>query len=286
MSSKRITAILVCLAAGLVLASGARAQSPAGQAEAERERAKALWEEAVRAKGGRERLHSVQNLQVSSTVLVDAPRGGGLMEAERLYAMPGKVWLHEFTPHSADPFLEATVINLDRGLCLITFSPARGDVPERSFCTPTTWPARLVQDPIIYLLETKWVQPVPVRARVEGKGDKQVDIVETEVGGQRVDFYLDRKTRLPTKIVMDEYYGDPRLTSRMGLSVKLRDYHNVEGIQMPGRVIREPDVGPQVLRRDTERASYRFNVAHDPALFDRPIPKQAKSGDWKPRRDD
>ena len=281
MNKNRVIISLVCFVAALALTCIAQAQVPVQKADANRVRAEALWEEAIRAKGGRERLHSIQSFLISSTINVEAPRGGGITETERLYALPGRAWLYEFTEHF-DVSLEATVINKEQNFCMVTLAPARGDVPSLSYCLPTTWAERLIQDPVIYLMETKWVRPVPVRTRLEGK----VDVIETEVGKLHVDFYLDRKTRLPTKLVTDHYYGENQMTSRMGLTVYLEDYKTIEGIQMPRTVRREPDVGPQIVRRDTERARYKFNVAYDSTIFERPVSKKAKSHDWKPRRDD
>jgi len=143
---------------------------------------------------------------------------------------------------------------------------------------------------------------VPIHMRTEGKGRKQVDVIETVVGKLRVDFYLDRKTRLPIKLVTDAYYGfiSP---SRMDLTVKFNDYVAVDGIQMPRRVTREPYLDPKaamevsardqrssssailVPRRDTESARYGFNVAYDPTIFDRPVSRKVKRDDWKPRKD-
>ena len=276
---RRTLVRFICFVAILTLSIGANAQDSAQNADANRARARQFWEEAIRAKGGRDRLHSVQTVLISSTVKVEAPRGGGYTETERLYALPGKAWLYEFTP-DFDVTVDATVINVERNLCMVTLSPARGDVPPISACVPTTW-AELIRDPIIYLMETQWVRPEPVRTRTEGKGKKQVDVIETEVGNLRIDFYLDRKTRLPFKLVTDDYYGVIEATHRMGLTVKLDDYVTIDGIQMPGSVIREPQANRD--RRDTEYAKYKFNVAHDPRIFEHPISRKVKRHDWKLR---
>lgn len=257
---------------------------------ADRQRAETLWEEAIRAKGGRERLHSIESFVISSTIdshLIPSPFENSSpgrdveSEAERLYVMPGKAWLYEFTPDFAVS-LEATVVNKDRNLCLVTLAPIglSRSVPGLSLCLPTVWPERLVQDPVLYLMETKWVRPAPVRTRTEGKGKKQQDVIETQVGQLRVDFYLDRKTHLPAKLVTQEYHGDPRMPRRMDLMVTFGDYVDVDGIQMPRRVIREPLL-TEVVRRNTERARYKFNVTYDEEIFNRPISRKAKSKDWE-----
>ena len=60
----------------------------------------------------------------------------------------------------------------------------------------------LVQDPVIYLLETKWLQPKILGTRVEGTGSNQmIDVIEAEIEALRVDLYLDIKTRPPFKMV-------------------------------------------------------------------------------------
>ena len=182
--------------------------------------------------------------------------------------------------------MDATVINIERNLCMVTLSPASGDVPSLSPCLPTTWAERLIQDSVIYLMETRWVRPVPIRTRIERTGFKQVDVIETKVGNLRVDFYLDRKTRLPIKLITDDYNGISEFTQRMGLTVWLDDYATIDGIKMPGRVAREPKVPTHMLRRDTEYARYKFNVAYEETIFDHPVSKKVKSSDWQPRRND
>ena len=276
---------LACLIVIFTCAGGA----PAHDVVTDRQRAEALWEEAIRAKGGRERLHSIESFVISSTIDAhpimafgsNSPRRDVESEAERLYVMPGKAWLYEFTPAFAVS-LEATVINTERDLCLVTLAPVgpMRSVPGLSMCVPTMWSERLIQDPVVYLMETRWVRPVPVRTRTEGKGKKQQDVIETVVGQLHVDFYLDRKTHLPVKLVTEAYHGDPRMPRRMDLMVTFEDYVEVDGIQMPRRVIREPLL-TEVLRRDTERARYKFNVTYDEKIFNAPISRKAKARDWE-----
>lgn len=278
---------LVCIAVIFICAARTVAQD---ESITNRQRAETLWEEAIRAKGGRERLHSIESFVISSTIdayLItpafgsNAKSGHTDSEAERLYAMPGKAWLYEFTP-DFDVSLEATVINKERNLCMVTLAPVgpMHSVPGVSFCLPGTWPQRLIQDPILYLMETRWVRPKPVRTRTEGKGKKQQDVIETEVGQLRIDFYLDRKTHLPVKLVTEDYPGDPRMPRSMNLMVEFEDYAEVDGIQMPRRVTRQPLL-TQVVRRDTERARYRFNVTYDEDIFNHPVSRKAKPRDWE-----
>src|SRR5205085_1011094 len=160
-------------------------------------------------------------------------------ETERLYGMPGKAWIYTHTS-SYDVSVDATVINSERELCMVTLSPARGGVPPLSPCLPTTPAQYLILDPVIYLIETKWLQPLPVRMRTDGKGKKQLDVIETEVGRFRVDFYLDRKTRLPVRLIT-EWFPIGQATIPGGLmTVELEDYVAVDGIPMPRPVTSKP----------------------------------------------
>jgi hypothetical protein len=290
MNKHGIMSGLVCL---LIFIASAVAFGNTETPEANRKRAEMLWEEAVRAKGGRERLHSINSFVVSSTSdhhVVSLPfndyplRPHVETQNERLYVMPGKAWIYELTP-DYDTSLEAKVMNLDRNFCMLRLAPVgpMGSVPGLSFCVPTIWTESLIQDPVVYLMETKWVRPVPFRTRTEGKGKKQQDVVEIEVGKLRVDFYLDRKTHLPVKLVTEKYHGVFSSKPRMDLSIKLQDYADVDGIQMPRRLIREPLLTNAVIR-SKEYAKYKFNVTFDESIFNRPVPKKAKFDDWKGTR--
>src|SRR6185295_14966079 len=115
MDRSRSISGLVCLAIIFICVTRTVAHD---DQDANRQRAEALWEEAIRAKGGRERLHSIESFVISSSIDAHAvpsafdnysPRRDVESEAERLYVMPGKAWLYEFTPAFAVS-LEATVI--------------------------------------------------------------------------------------------------------------------------------------------------------------------------------
>ncbi len=280
MCGKKVFSYLV---AAIILTSSAFAYGQEPTVE-NRTRAQQLWEEAIRAKGGRERLHSIQNYLVSSTINVEAQRGGSYTEKERLHAFPGRAWLFEYT-EEFDIEVEATVINVERNLCMVTLAPASigSGIPGVSYCLPTTFAESVVQDSIIYLMETKWFRPVPLRTRESRTGLKRVDVVETVVGDLRVDFYLDRKTKLPIKLVTDQYYGIKEGTHPLGLTVYLDNYETVDGIKMPRSVIREPNHFIERIRRDFEFARYKFNVAYEESIFNQPASRKARAGDWKPR---
>jgi len=275
---------ITCCLAAIFWAFCIPARSAAQGVDPSRERAVALWEEAVRAKGGRERLHSIQNFLISSTVDVRTQKGSSETETERLYVLPGKAWIYTYTP-TLDVSLDMTVINKERLFCWVTLAPPSSGVPGLSPCIPSTPVKFLVQDPVIYLMETNWLQPEPLRVHTEGKGKNQRDVIETKAGPVRVDFYLDRKSRLPIKLVTQWNGGITQAMDGGGpVTIELDDYVDTDGIMMPRRVTRELEgkapVG-EVFRRDTERANYRFNVTYDPKILESPASRKTKRSDWK-----
>jgi hypothetical protein len=300
MNGKSVTLVFDLLVVIVILAINVSAKGQAEATDINRARARQLWEEALQAKGGRDRLHAVQNFLISGEIQVEAVKGSHTTEVQWLHVLPGKAWLHEYTPEFVVS-LDATVINIERDLCMKILSPARGDVPSLSLCLPTAYAERLIQNPTIYLIETKWIRPVPIRTYEGRRGLKRVDVVETAVGNLRVDFYLDRKTRLPVKLVTDEYGAIYKETQAKGLTVYFDNYVTIDGIQMPTKVVREPrhvplnefsvpslvlshePRFPEKVRRDTELLKYKFNVEYENTIFDGPASRKVKATDWKPR---
>ena len=72
--------------------------------------------------------------------------------------MPGKAWIYTYTPEF-DVSLDATVINKERHFCWLTLAPKSNGVPGLSPCIPDTPIQYLVQEPVIYLMETNWLRP-------------------------------------------------------------------------------------------------------------------------------
>lgn len=88
--------------------------------------------------------------------------------------------------------------------------------------------------------------------RFRGHEDLEV-IIEYRKDGtdeQRVGFALDRKTHLPTRII---YYRVMKGKEHSG-GLPLKDYVNVDGIQMPSKIL---DL----------RSSFQINVDYDEQVF-------------------
>jgi hypothetical protein len=80
MKRNTIVLNLVRLGIALVLATGVATQVMAQNRDADKNRAVALWEKAILAKGGRERLHAVENLLISSAKHVHIPGAYGVVK--------------------------------------------------------------------------------------------------------------------------------------------------------------------------------------------------------------
>lgn len=129
---------------------------------------------------------------------------------------------------------------------------------------------RLRNGQIVYLMETAYVQPEPVsmkRGRVERI---DVDIVETRVDADQVEFSFDRRTHLPVRILIQEKRLHlPRI-------YRLSDYRSVGGIRMPSDV-RLGDKNP-----DKNATTYAFDVDYDESIFRRGSVRFEKNG-WMKR---
>ncbi|MEK6283101.1 MAG: hypothetical protein AABN95_22315 [Acidobacteriota bacterium] len=120
-----------------------------------------------------------------------------------------------------------------------------------------------------YLMETRWVRPTPLSVQKGKVGGRDVDIVQTTVheypkGPDRVAFALDRKTHLPLQVI---YYAVVRGEEYSG-GLRLSDYAEVNGIQMPGKVGRL-------------KTSYQINVEYDESVFEQPPSFSAGIEAWK-----
>ena len=149
---------------------------------------------------------------------------------------------------------------------------------HRVFSPPDRGPAqglyqdlvyRLRNGQIVYLMETAFVQPAPVSTKRGRLNFTAVDIVETRVDADQVEFFFDRRTHLPMRIVIRE--------SRLALPrvYRLSDYRKVDGVEMP-MTARYGDDGSK------ETLTYRFDVEYDEAIFSHAGVRFEKNG-WMKR---
>ena len=216
-------------------------------------KARLLWEQAIAAKGGREKLYSVRSLVVSYRETVRnflgivVHRG----DVERLYVFPDKSWGWD---DGLPPPFRRTIGSLDLEhdrRCVLNDGAIEPKCDHARTTTKTEPDEGLVQVQYLYLMETKWVQPIPVDVSSHSIGLKKVDVVHTQFRNKRIKYWLDRKTHLPRRV--EQFYGS---NERPTLTIDISDYADVSGIQMPqkqkrGRIFFQvnPDYDDKIFTR-------------------------------------
>jgi hypothetical protein len=233
-------------------------------------RATQLWEQVISAKGGRERLYAVNNLVVSSRTKYSRPvRGFKEGQFENLFVFPDKwwfwgnelgitIWTYDFGRQVGQELWDAS-------LGVHTYSPTipltdTTIVPfeKKDDITFRFVRRRFIQNQLIYLMETKWLQPTIVKSWESKVGNKKVDVIETSYAKQRFEFYIDPKTSLPVQVIIRTRIEQ---TGRDVVDrFVLGDYIEVAGIKFPQKV----------TRGDKNKTTYQVNVDYDERIFERP----------------
>jgi hypothetical protein len=245
-------------------------QSPEGM----QARARELWEQAIVAKGGRERLYAENNLQVSIRDSVWQRDKRAPYIEEDLYVFPNKSW--EWNDQRETMFgFSLRVFNGDRNLHLWYSDHGKGI----SVGTPADYVGgrsglvRLYDIQLRYLMETRWVKPIPIRVEKGKIGGQPVDIVQTLVKGyptrdgddkEKIGFALDPQTHLPLQVIYYTVTSDKEYSG----GVPLSDYAEVAGIKMPSKV-------------SGLRSNYQINVDYDRRIFEQPPNVVAGIEQWK-----
>jgi hypothetical protein len=230
--------------------------------------AERLWELAIAAKGGRERLYAVRNLQMSTREHYWHMLKRFRYIEESLHVFPDKAWGWNDQRDSIFG-LSIQVRNLEDSINWAYSDRGKGGSINPIMEGGRGMKSGFIDFQLLYFMETKWVKPVPVSVERGEVGRHDVNIVHTRVneyprGSEHVAFALDRKTHLPLQIIHytvthgKEYSGSPRLS----------DYVDVDGIKMPTKV-------------GTIKRTYRINVEYDPQIFERKPDVSAGIEAWK-----
>ena len=246
----------------LLLPAAASAQAAHGSQDTRR--AEELWEQAVAAKGGREQLYKVNGLLISyrDTVRnflgVVVHRG----DVETLYAFPDRLW--SWDDGLPPPFsLTVRWVDLSRNRSCVLYKGAAA--PTCDTAQPPGGPNDhgLAQTQYLYLLETRWVKPTPVGVSEGRIGLKKVDVLHARFRDNRIDYFLDRKTRLPLRVSV--FYKDSK---RATLSLDFSEYASVGGVMMPGG-------------QHKGHINFQINPPYDEAVFTRPPSLEAGPHAWR-----
>jgi hypothetical protein len=231
------------------------------------EEARHLWEQAIAAKGGRERLRAVRNMVVSThgeytTSLLKRNQ----VRREELLVFPNKYWFLD--DYGQDVFgLRITMYNYDTNVKYIISEGEPHHAPE-----PITEMQRnkaLRNGQLSFLLESQWLKPILVKASTGIIGLHPVDIVQTTVGDERVDFAFDQKTHLPIRV---SYYNVVRGKTYINVQ-SFSDYTEVNGIKVPLTIV--------YYDGSKYKASFQFNVEYNDDIFVKPPSISAGPEAWK-----
>lgn len=253
---------ILCLLTILLLPAQARAN----QAEEPQstEQAKALWEQAIVAKGGREQLYKVNSLSISYQETVRNFLGIAVHrgQVETFYLFPDRMW--SWDDGLPPPFhLTVGVLDLARNLRCTMYEGAKTPVCGPAKQVTSSGNEGLNQAQYLYLMETRWVKPVPLNVTKDSVGSKKVDLLHTRFENKRIDYFLDLKTHLPLRVAV--FYG---VSDRPTLTVDFSEYVNVDGIQMPSK-------------QKKGRINFEINPPYDESIFTRPPSIEAGPKAWQ-----
>ena len=252
----------------------------AGGTADDRQNAVTVWASAIAAKGGHDRLRAIRSfaiLEKTAFKRAALPEMSTGRVDQIVCELPDGWW--EFVDYRPGQMgYSVRVVNARTGM-----GWASHGAEARPFLQPDTYtPYRMRQIQYVYFLETSAVRPTPLRATRVHLGSRLVDYVETEVDGDSVDFYLDPSTHLPVRIetVRKTTIKPPRPGLKppppSKIVYELDGYHEVGGVQVPGRVTLGPD--------DSE-VTVEINPKYDPSIFTTPPPVDARIDSWRRRPD-
>jgi hypothetical protein len=231
------------------------------------EDASRIWEQAIAAKGGRNRLDAVRNMAISTTGKYDSSllKKNGVRR-EELVVLPNKYWF--FEDYRPDVFgVTISMYNYDT---MLEYSATEGDphpIPKPIAESQTGKALRNNQ--LSFLLETQWLKPTLERASIAKIGLHPVDIVETTVAGERVVFAFDQKTHLPVRVT---YYDIVRGKEYANVQ-SFSDYSEVNGLQLP-QTLSYGDGSKYT-------ATFQLNVEYNDDIFVRPPAISAGPTAWR-----
>lgn len=241
------------------------------QIERDRIEAERLWEELIKAKGGREKLYSVSNMLRS--------KSDGQIE---LFVYPDRHWEWD-RGHIVYNYLWLTMANMEKGIFAVVsqngLNKIEKDLDERG---RANYREGFLMDGCIFFLESRWLRPTPVKVAREAINKKQFDVVKTRFPDLLVykdwglDFFIEPESR---EVRFVRQFSVP---NHEGMIWKFDNYTSINGIQMPQNV--NAFLSPKEIRNTKCcNFTYDFNVQYNSSIFEK-IPTEAEGRDaWRPR---
>ncbi len=238
----------------------------------------AAWNRMVAAKGGRERLHSVQTFRATLRQKVGRfTRYPGLISkhTEKIFALPDRLWeWYDFRPepiptdqpgHHFDARLQNTTD------CWKWSSVNGGRADYHTHLNNCFLPRAYREQLMLYLLETRDFQPVPLRVTSGGRNRERVEVKAPDF--ESVTYLVDTKTSLPIEVLVipllkRTWDGGSEIVKGHPLLHTLGPHLEVSGIMMPTKV-------------DGADVNSEINLAVDPRLFTTPPDGVADADAWR-----
>ena len=238
-------------------------------------KAAALWDQAIAAKGGRERLAAIRSFAIYEKTVFrkPLPEFASARVHQILCELPDRWW--EFLDYRPGKMgYSVTAANAQTGLGWSTL----GGAPRPFLRRYTGLATRVRQLQYVYFLETRTVRPVPVRASRATHRFNAVDRVETVFDDDRVVFDFDVKTHLPVRIEATLKSTLPPLRpgmqapGDMRFVYELSEYEEIGGIMLPTRV---------KLGNDAAQTRVEINPDYDAAIFSTPPSPDSTIDSWR-----
>lgn len=230
--------------------------------------ARELWEKALAAKGGRERLRKIKNLYVAA----DQGRGDRYLEFT--------VFPDYHFGLGYDASRELTVVEVTNATKDISWWQPQGhDNNPRKYNDDDAYEILLPQ--FLYLMVSHYLDPVPLRVRKQWMGLKRVEVVETDANGWRIDYYLDSKTHLPVRVVLPLGPRE-RAKGTMDHIVTLSDYAAVDGVLMPHKATHAFTFNSP--RKGTDLLTFEINADYDPEIFEKGPTDKTGAYAWRAKK--
>ncbi|MGH9841182.1 MAG: HEAT repeat domain-containing protein [Blastocatellia bacterium] len=236
----------------LLFGSPMVARSQSNPADSSLEHARELWEMAIAAKGGREKLHQISNLLFIG-------EGGTSIT---FWVFPDKYFSWGDTRPSVFG-LEVSISNYETGFGYSTaFSNPPQVKVEKDIRQHKDNRSHLLFCQIEYLLETKWIQLEVLQATKSTVGGKRVDLVDVQVKwytkSYKFGVFLDEKTHLPVRVGSYSTFKPNEFYT----TVDMRAYRDFLGIKLPTELSwRESS--------DWTHPRFEINAEYDPQFFNR-----------------
>jgi hypothetical protein len=200
-----------------------------------------VWEQAVQAKGGRERLHSVHSLAI---YMKPAPVN---------LAGPPANWLCAFP----DRYFEYSRVDTGNRAMVVDGTAGRAAMdetgrPRHARQLSSSEQDQLVLNQLVFLLESAWLQPQPVEVRH--------NVLVVEAAGRTYKLFLNG-AGLPERVLSLPMPSEKR---KAIYDYRLQRYRESQGVQLPMRV-----ASISGMREEVWDVDYELDAKFNPKMFER-----------------